>query len=202
MKHGVVLTIAFTLCTGLVASPARYPVTGLILKVDQPHRKFTASCAAIPGYMEAMIMTYSVRGEKSLNGLKPGLHVEFTLVVESSASYVEGIRVHHYQSAELEPLRAQRLQLLLDPETPNSGTRGLATGQRVPDFVLTDQAGKRVGFFPIRRQGCRSHIHLHELSLARLLFPVVQQLRAAQEAIRKQDGAGLGAIEYHLRSGA
>lgn len=146
MKRGVFLSTAFMLCTGLIASSERYPVTGLILKTDRPHRKLTASCAAIPGYMEAMIMTYSVRDEKLLDGLKPGMHVEFTLVVGSSNSYVEGIRVHHYQSTEQEPLRARRLQLLLDPEARNSETRGLALGQSVPDFVLTDQTGQRVAF--------------------------------------------------------
>jgi protein SCO1 len=146
MKPGVFLSTAFMLCTGLIASSERYPVTGVMLKIDRPHRKFAASCAAIPGYMEAMIMTYSVREEKLFDGLKPGMHVEFTLVVESSDSYVEGIRVHQYQSAELEPLRARRLQLLLDPEARDSGTRGLALGQPVPDFVLTDQTGQRVAF--------------------------------------------------------
>jgi protein SCO1/2 len=94
--------------------------------------------------MEAMVMTYSVHDEKLFDGLKPGMHAEFTLVVEGSDSYVEGIRAHHYQSAELEPLRARRLQLLLDPEARNSELRGLAIGQPVPDFLLTDQAGQRV----------------------------------------------------------
>ena len=144
MKRRVLLSTTFMLCSILASSTARYPVTGLILKIDRPHRKFVASCAAIPGYMESMIMTYSVRDEKLFDGLRPGVHAEFTLVVESKDSYVENIRVHHYQSAELEPLRARRLQLLLDPEARNSETRGLTLGQPVPNFVLTDQTGQQV----------------------------------------------------------
>src|SRR5262249_16549958 len=98
-----------------------------------------ASCAAIPGYMEAMVMTYSVREEKDLDGLDAGTHVEFTLVVEENASHAEAIHVHRYESLEQEPLRARRLQVLEDP-----ARRTLAVGQPVADFALIDQAGRRV----------------------------------------------------------
>src|ERR1044071_2171839 len=127
------------LLTGVsLVAATRYPVTGIVLKVDRPHRSFTASCAAIPGYMEAMSMTYSVRNEKELADLVPGAHVEFTLVVNARDSYAEGIRPHRFESLEQEPLRARRLQLL---EPPGAGLR---PGQPVPDFTLVDQTGQRV----------------------------------------------------------
>lgn len=116
----------------------RYPVTGIVLTVDQAHHSFVASCAAIPGYMEAMSMPYSVRDDKELAGLKPGAYVDFTLVVEKERSYVQGIHPHHYESAEREPLLARRLQLL-EPPHPT-----VQPGQAAPDFTLTDQTGKRV----------------------------------------------------------
>ena len=55
-------------CTGRAGHGPRhsYPVTGIVLKVDPAHRSFTASCAAMPGYMEAMSMPYSVRDPKLL----------------------------------------------------------------------------------------------------------------------------------------
>lgn len=121
-----------------VAAATRYPVTGIVLKVDRPHRSFDASCAAIPGYMEAMAMPYSVQDDHELTDLKPGAYVDFTLVVEKDRSYAEGIRIHRYESSEREPLLARRLQLLEAP---------LATvkpGDVVPNFTLTDQAGRRV----------------------------------------------------------
>lgn len=138
MSRGLLLTIAVCLSISPAWCEKRYPVTGIVLKIDRPHRTFAASCSAIPGYMEAMVMTYSVREEKALDGLEPGAHVEFTLVVESNSSHAEAIHVHRYESLEQEPLRARRLQLLEDP------ARTLATGQPVADFELIDQTGRRV----------------------------------------------------------
>ncbi len=118
----------------------RYPVTGIVLTIDRAHRRFVASCAAIPHYMEAMTMQYSVREGKALDGIEAGASVEFTLVVEGGRSWAEGLRIHRYQSMEQEPLRARRLELLREPkETP-----ALAPGAHVTDFVLTDQTGNRV----------------------------------------------------------
>ena len=122
----------------LATAANRYPVTGIVLKVDRQHRSFVASCAAIPGYMEAMSMPYSVPDERELDKLKPGAYVDFTLVVEKDRSHAEGIRVHRFESSELEPLRARRLQLLEPPHAV------VQPGQSVPDFTLTDQTGQRV----------------------------------------------------------
>ncbi len=121
-----------------LAAATRYPVTGIVLKVDRPNRSFVTSHAAIPGYMEAMVMPYSVLDNRELADLKPGAYVDFTLVVEKERSYAEGIRIHRYESSEREPLLARRLQLL---EAPRATVK---PGDAVPDFTLTDQTGRRV----------------------------------------------------------
>lgn len=121
-----------------LAAATRYPVTGVVLKVDRPHRSFDASCAAIPGYMEAMAMPYSVLNDRELSNLTPGTYVEFTLVVEKKRSYAEGIRIHRYESSEREPLLARRLKLL---EAPRPTVK---QGDAVPDFTLIDQVGRSV----------------------------------------------------------
>jgi protein SCO1/2 len=121
-----------------LTAATRYPVTGIVLKVDRAHRSFDASCAAIPGYMEAMVMPYAVLDERQLDGLKPGASVDFTLVVEKERSYAEGIHIHRYETGEREPLLARRLQLM---EAPHATVK---PGDVVPDFTLTDQTGRRV----------------------------------------------------------
>ncbi len=144
MKRAVCL--AFVACCFASQSQAaqRYQVTGLILKIDRPHRTFVASCSEIPGYMEAMVMPISVVEEKALDGLQEGKMVDFTLVVEAKDSHAENIRIHEYQSAENEPMLARRLQLLSKVGETNPAMSELATGQRVPDFTLTDQANRPV----------------------------------------------------------
>ena len=121
-----------------LSAATRYPVTGIILNVDRPHRTFDASCAAIPGYMEAMAMSYSVLDNRELADLKPGAYVDFTLVVGKNRSYAERIRIHRYESTEREPMLARRLQLL---EAPRATVK---PGDSVPDFTLTDQTGRHV----------------------------------------------------------
>jgi protein SCO1/2 len=125
-------------CASLAAAADRYAVTGIVLQVDRPQHSFVASCAAIPGYMEAMSMPYSVLDDKELVNLKPGAYVDFTLVVEKERSFAEGLRIHRYESTERDPLLAHRLQLLEPPHAT------VQTGQSAPDFTLTDQTGKRV----------------------------------------------------------
>ena len=121
-----------------LAAATRYPVTGVILEVDRPNRKFVASCAAITGYMEAMAMPYSVLDGRQLADLKPGAQVAFTLVVEKNRSYAEGIRINRYVASEREPLLARRLQMLEAPRAT------LKPGDKVPEFTLTDQTGRSV----------------------------------------------------------
>ena len=114
----------------------RHPAAAVILKIDRAHRSFEASCKEIPGYMEAMVMPFTVREEKDLDGLQPGAAVDFTLVVEKNRSYAEAIHLHKYEPVELEPLRARRLQLLQEAEDTNLAANMLKVGQRVPEFTL------------------------------------------------------------------
>ena len=144
MRRGFGLSMAVCVLAASAWGAERHPVTGIILKIDRPHRSFVASCDAIPGYMAAMAMPYSVRRESALDGVQPGMQVDFTLVVDGGHSYVEDIRIHQYQSMDQEALRSRRLQLLQAPGTPAPDATELQLGQRIPDFALTDQTGQRV----------------------------------------------------------
>jgi protein SCO1/2 len=137
--------ITLLLCVGVghIWAAQRYPVTGLVLKIDRAHRTFVASCTAIPGYMDAMVMPIQVHDAKALDVLQPSLLVDFTLVVAKDDAYAENVRVHHYRSTELEPLEAQRLQLLAGAGHAEPGGE-LALGATIPDFTLTDQTGQNV----------------------------------------------------------
>lgn len=122
----------------------RYPVTGLVLKVNRPDKTMVVSCKSIPGYMEAMTMPFTVRDPKVLDGLEPGADIEFTLVVEKDDSYAEGIKVNQYESNEQEPLQARRLKILQGVIDPKSTASVLKIGEPVPNFTLTDQRERKV----------------------------------------------------------
>jgi len=144
MKENILPAMAGCLAAAPLRAAQRYPVTGLIVKLDAPRRTFVASCSTIPGYMEAMVMPFIVRDPKESHDLAPSMLVDFTLVIEEENSYAENIQIHYYQSLEQEPLAVRQLQLLAGLNKTSPPSRLLDLGQQVPDFALTDQTGRRV----------------------------------------------------------
>lgn len=131
-----------------LSADTRYPVRGMVLRVDPAARTLVVSHEAIAGYMEAMTMPFEVRDAAALRGLRAGAIVEFELVVGDSAAYVERIRVRRYESLEQDPLTASRLSVM--KRAAGLAAKPLAVGDRVPDFSLVDQAGRRVTLSGLR----------------------------------------------------
>jgi protein SCO1/2 len=121
----------------------RHPAKGLVLSVDRSHGTMVVSCQEIPGYMDAMVMSFKVAEPSELNGLSPGTEIEFTLVVTKAASFAEGIRRVRYVSSEREPAKASRLKAL-DDALRGTHSRALAIGEEVPEFSLIDQKARTV----------------------------------------------------------
>jgi protein SCO1/2 len=140
MKRLAMFVVLLLPNAGVCWAEKQYPVTGMVLKVDQPHKTFVVSCQSIPGYMDAMVMPFEVHKVKDLDGLTPGVEVTFTLVVEKESSYAEHLQIRRYESVEQDPLAARRLKLLDQLSHPEStSAKALAIGQRVPNFTLIDQ---------------------------------------------------------------
>jgi protein SCO1/2 len=123
----------------------------MVLEVDAPQRTFTAWMEAVPGFMGAMTMPFTVQDARALAGLVPGATVEFTLVVGSTSSWAEQIRVRRYQGLEQDPLAARRLALLRDL-TRGPAPPTIAIGTPVPDFTLIDQKRRRFSLSSVRGQ--------------------------------------------------
>jgi protein SCO1/2 len=133
----------------LLHAADRYQATGMVVEVDAAHGTFVAAIDSIPGFMAAMTMPFHVRDAKELTGLVPGAVVQFTLVVDTDASYAEGVQVRRYQAIEQDPMAARRLSLFRQI-TSGRAVRALSIGDPVPDFTLTDQKNRRVTFSSFR----------------------------------------------------
>jgi protein SCO1 len=138
MKRVLLFTLLF-----LVAPFARaaetYSARGIVLKVDKPKKSVLISCEKIDGFMDAIIMRYPVRNSEELANVTVGAMIEFKLVVDGESAHIEEIHVHRYESAEQDPLGAQRLKLLAEMANGPEGSSGLKPGMPVPDFTLIDQ---------------------------------------------------------------
>ncbi len=118
-------------CAGCTAR--RYPVSGLVLRIDKKQQAILVSHGKIPGYMDAMAMPFRVRDPGVLDILRPGMRVEFQLVVGNKESYAEGVQLQGGRQVAADP----------NPPAPPLGN-SVAVGETVPDFELTDQAGGKV----------------------------------------------------------
>jgi protein SCO1/2 len=140
-------TFVILLCGPVKAGEEqRHSAFGLVLKVDDP-RTFEVSCKEIPGFMDAMVMTLDVRNIDDLKSIRPGILVDFTLVVGADSNYAERIRVHQFQSPDQRALEVRMLEMVdgaFDAK-PGAGQM-LAVDQKVPEFSLVDQYGRHVKF--------------------------------------------------------
>src|SRR5690349_14043485 len=128
-----------------------YSASGVVLLADRDHLSLEVSCQAIPGYMEAMVMTFPVHNSRVLDGLKPGMLIDFKLEVGKDAAYAEQIHVRAYENIAQEPMAARQLEIL-DAAT-SSALRNvpvLQVGQAVPDFTLIDQKRETVTLFALK----------------------------------------------------
>jgi protein SCO1 len=131
-----------TLCL-VAAIPMRaageHTVRGILLEVNPAKRQIVVSCDAIPGYMDAMVMPFSVQEPASLKGLSPGAAVRFKMVESGNEEYAEQLQKVAVTNYEAEPTEAERLTILHRALDPAAAAKIVAIGQPIPDFTLTDQ---------------------------------------------------------------
>ena len=111
----------------------RYPVSGMVLQIDKAHQTILVSHERISGYMDAMTMPFRVRDPRLLEGLQPGMQVEFQLVVMRNESYADRVRLKG----------GARFEVDTQAPAPLPSTQ-VALGQPVPDFELTDQSRRPI----------------------------------------------------------
>lgn len=139
VRRGALIALIFAAAT-VSAAPKNYTVNGLLLAADRSRRTISVSCKEIPGYMDAMVMSFSVADSTLPDGLRPGMTIEFTLVVDGNSSFARNVRILPFESLELDPTEARRLKLMEDATRdgkPNADV--ISVGDPVPDFHLTDQ---------------------------------------------------------------
>ncbi len=156
----------------------RYSATGLVVDVDLTHQTLAISCQTIPGYMDAMVMPFSVHDAKVLMGLRPGLMVDFTLVAGAGFCVCR-----KYSHSELRKCGAGPVY---GPSVEKPARAGCAQGASaaaeamsnrelgVPDFQVGRPEPAVDHSAPVCRQGCGRQLYLHSLRFAAILFSPLQ----------------------------
>src|SRR3954452_5878211 len=118
--------VGFVMLTAIVSSgcASHHTTTGLVVRVDKPSSIVTISHDAFPGYMNAMVMPFDVKGAAKSVALAPGDRVRFRLAVKRDRSWVDRLEVLS-AAAEDAGLQATPAVPVLVP-----------VGAVIPDFEL------------------------------------------------------------------
>lgn len=118
-------------CNPKPAQPSqRFHLHGKVVSVDVGDRSAAIDHDAIPGFMDAMTMSYSIPDEKALSTLKPGDEITADVVVIDTVPHLENVVV---------------VKQAAKPDPDNSSSFHMPqAGDAVPDFALLDQNNKRI----------------------------------------------------------
>jgi protein SCO1/2 len=132
--------LSAALCALLSGCAHRYAAKGVVVGTAPDRRQITVSHEAIQGYMDAMVMPFSVRDIGLLAGIAPGDRIAFRLVVSRAESFIDRVTVVSAPRPDAGLLRTP-VQRVLVP-----------IGGAMPDFSLIDQSGRRITLSALRGQ--------------------------------------------------
>lgn len=104
-------------------------MTGEIIAIDRAAHQLIVRNDDIPNFMKAMTMPFTVKDPAAVDHSQIGQRIKATLIVTDTESWLEDIQVIEQPPADA---------------TPHSEFQIPAEGTPVPDFVFTNQDGKRV----------------------------------------------------------
>ena len=122
-------------CTRPAPSPGprRFPLTGQVVALAPAEGKVTVHHDDIPGFMDSMTMSFTVKEAAVLARLRPGDLLRATLVVGDERAWLEGVEKTGSRPLPPPSKRSEPADVdLLEP------------GAIVPDAAFIDQDGKAV----------------------------------------------------------
>jgi len=127
-------TFVFTfLVLGCASTPSsrHYSLHGKIMSVDKLGHELIIDHDAIPGFMEAMTMPYAVTDKSILEKVGPGDEIKADLQVQGDQIAIDKLEIIQKAAPGSVPAPAKPMHV---PQV----------GERVPNFALTNQNGRRI----------------------------------------------------------
>ncbi|MFL6208963.1 MAG: SCO family protein [Pyrinomonadaceae bacterium] len=149
------LTTLAMACTRTATEPAaqRYELKGIIVSFDKGQRQVVISHQDVPGLMEGMTMGFTLKDESAYDVMKPGDHIQATLVVAGARSWLEN------------PIITEATPAANNTLAPNTAIEP-QPGAPLPEFALINQDSK-----PISLQTYRGHALLITFIYTRCPLP-------------------------------
>lgn len=119
--------------TDAPAAPA-YDARGIVRQIAPDRRAATIQHEAIPGFMSAMTMDFTLRNTNDLQNIAPGDEITFKLFVTEKDSWIESVRFVAHVVEEV----TNKVFIFHAPAAE------LKPGDPLPDFTLTAEDGRPV----------------------------------------------------------
>jgi protein SCO1 len=107
----------------------QYHVRGVVVSTDAARSEVTLDSEAIPGFMGAMTMPYTLKTPNVISELHPGDTITATLFASKDSDLLDQIVVVSQAKADYKPPVAYK---------------PLSPGDAIPDFTLLNQSGKLI----------------------------------------------------------
>jgi protein SCO1/2 len=119
-------------------SAKRYPLKGKVISVDKQAATANIDNEPIAGFMDPMVMPYTIKPPAMLDQLQPGDSITADVVVAPGKYWLENVKVTGHSTAP-----ADKPAATLHIPSP---------GDEVPDFKLINQNGKNISLHQYRGQ--------------------------------------------------
>jgi len=132
----VLVAIACALLAGCSRPPdesgaQRYELKGKIISFNKAQQQVTIQHEAVPGFMEAMTMPFTLREDSAFDVMHVGDRIQATLVVDGERTRLEN------------PIITQAIPTSDATGTPPAGATEPEIGATAPDATLVNQDGKQ-----------------------------------------------------------
>jgi protein SCO1 len=108
----------------------RYALTGTIVSIDRQAGTANIHNEPIKGFMDPMVMPYTIKPPSALGQLQPGDSITADVIVEPDKYWLENVKVTaHARTPAAKPTATIHIP---------------SQGEEVPDFKLVNQNGKRI----------------------------------------------------------
>jgi len=166
------------------ACAAHHQAHGLVLKVDRAAATVTVSHEDIPGYMNAMVMPFTVRDPKQVSDVRPGDRIAFRLNIRDERSWIDRVKLLSAAPADTGLTQSPAIATVVP------------LGSEVPDFTLTNQNGEHVSLASLRGKVVLVNFWASWCPECRPEMPLFERLH------RDFAGRGLAVVGVNAREGA
>jgi protein SCO1 len=119
-------------------STKRYALKGKVVSIDKNVGTAIVDNEPILGFMDAMVMSYTIKPASMLSQLQPGDLITADVVVEPDQYWLENVKVTGHSAAPA--------------AKPAASLHIPSPGDDVPDFKLVNQSGKSISLHQYRGQ--------------------------------------------------